>query len=572
MAAFDNIICKFSSHNNGQKLFLRFVLCDGSKTRICFIDSEEFETITKRGIDKQKKRKRSDSDSAATVEDVDPACGFTTGGQLVKVTGFGFLCPPLSHATVLFGVKESPEIHSMKRNVIICETPAAEKPCSVDVTVSFDKKSYLQSNAKYRYVDPNDEQGMKEMLKYLMKSNNNTPIDHGSKMAPDSPDNQTSIISNATSQNMPPMASWLKGIESDYRGYTLLHFSCAYGFVELSHLLVASNYFDLDVQDNYGKSAIYWACWSNNSFLVQDLIHHGASIDMQDDMGENLFHIMAHDNLAAMAKDVLFGLLHRDDAIKTNATLIKTLLEQPNKQDQTPMDIAKQQRYDDDEDEDNGDYLCAIFNAVHKICVKQSVIPDLTLSSVIFRNAPMIGKNLFDVLPSITECSLKLDKDMFVLCLFGGLQREKQFFVQLEHRNLAFLILDSQKQTVEWTLRQTPEIVTSATMAETQPLRTMLSFQTQVANLPALEMIRLVASQSTHLQELSTNCYSFVELAKKMQQQQPTTSTAQQQPVTLHTKKQQLQKSMFEKRMKQLGAIKNASTSSLLTTVNKSLV
>lgn len=49
VAVFDNLIIKFSSHLNGQKLSLRFTLLDPNKKTICYIDSGEFATITKRG-------------------------------------------------------------------------------------------------------------------------------------------------------------------------------------------------------------------------------------------------------------------------------------------------------------------------------------------------------------------------------------------------------------------------------------------------------------------------------------------------------------------------------------------
>lgn len=51
---FEGLIVNYSSHNHGQKLFLRFSLIDdsqGEETEICFTDGATFETITKRGIE-----------------------------------------------------------------------------------------------------------------------------------------------------------------------------------------------------------------------------------------------------------------------------------------------------------------------------------------------------------------------------------------------------------------------------------------------------------------------------------------------------------------------------------------
>lgn len=50
-AVFDSLIVKHSSHNHGQRLFLRFVLLDDSGKELCSVDSSEFETITRRGIE-----------------------------------------------------------------------------------------------------------------------------------------------------------------------------------------------------------------------------------------------------------------------------------------------------------------------------------------------------------------------------------------------------------------------------------------------------------------------------------------------------------------------------------------
>jgi hypothetical protein len=47
--SFTQLLVKYSSHLNGQKLSIRFTLLDSNGKPISFIDSYEFETITKRG-------------------------------------------------------------------------------------------------------------------------------------------------------------------------------------------------------------------------------------------------------------------------------------------------------------------------------------------------------------------------------------------------------------------------------------------------------------------------------------------------------------------------------------------
>jgi hypothetical protein len=52
--SFTQLLVKYSSHLNGQKLSIRFTLLDSNGKPISFIDSYEFETITKRGKGKKK--------------------------------------------------------------------------------------------------------------------------------------------------------------------------------------------------------------------------------------------------------------------------------------------------------------------------------------------------------------------------------------------------------------------------------------------------------------------------------------------------------------------------------------
>lgn len=171
IATFDNLIIKFSSHLNGQKLSLRFSLLDSNRNCISFVDSFEFETITKRGKEKQverEKRKRVDSLEDSLVSYVTPSLGPATGGQLVKIYGQNFICPPMNQTIIKFGDRLVREIHSIKRNCIICETPSSE-PGTVQVSVSFDKKTFLPTEATYQYVNPNTQEGVSVLLQNLFK-------------------------------------------------------------------------------------------------------------------------------------------------------------------------------------------------------------------------------------------------------------------------------------------------------------------------------------------------------------------------------------------------------------------
>lgn len=74
---------------------------------------------------------------------------------------------------VKFGDKPTKEVYSIKRNVIICETPEGT-PGIVNVMVSFDKKNFIPSNAKFQYVNPNDPKGIELLLNHLFKPDSKT--------------------------------------------------------------------------------------------------------------------------------------------------------------------------------------------------------------------------------------------------------------------------------------------------------------------------------------------------------------------------------------------------------------
>lgn len=153
VAIFSQLICKHSSHLNGQKLALRFSLYNGNNPNpISSADSMDFKTLTKRGTQKRRqKRKKSDAEPQISVISVHPAIGPTTGGQYVKIVGNGFSCPPVGNIIVKFGERPAREVFCIKRNMILCETPEGEQG-SVDVKVSFDKQNYIPTDAKYQYV------------------------------------------------------------------------------------------------------------------------------------------------------------------------------------------------------------------------------------------------------------------------------------------------------------------------------------------------------------------------------------------------------------------------------------
>lgn len=180
---FRSLIVRHTSHNNGGKLFFRFVLfCAGSSTIIDHVDSQDFQTITQRGLEKRRDRElpvlespESESFSLgmsqntapysdAFIEAIEPTAGVMSGHQFVKLIGHD-LPQRMSGVSVRFGNQECNEIFVVKRNFILCETPAVDEPGPLDVRVSFDAgQTFITSFASYQFVDPTTSEGRRTLI------------------------------------------------------------------------------------------------------------------------------------------------------------------------------------------------------------------------------------------------------------------------------------------------------------------------------------------------------------------------------------------------------------------------
>jgi hypothetical protein len=117
----------------------------------------------------REKRKRSDDDDDIYISHVSPNIGSSMGGQLVKIYGHGFISPPLNTTLIKFGDTLVKEIHSIKRNTIVCEVPPGDVG-TVPISVSFDKQNFLQSDATFQYVNPNTQEGLTFLLQSLFSN------------------------------------------------------------------------------------------------------------------------------------------------------------------------------------------------------------------------------------------------------------------------------------------------------------------------------------------------------------------------------------------------------------------
>ena len=155
ISIFDDIVVQFSSHNNGQMLFLQFELLDANKTVVCHIMSHGFETITKRGMVKKKNDFTPTCDNEALrIDQVTPSFGFTCGGTLVKLVGNFTNCVDCEKdCTVKFGDRKAREVFCVKPHCVVCEAPECDTPGDVDIVVNFDNGTCMKSVTPFSYID-----------------------------------------------------------------------------------------------------------------------------------------------------------------------------------------------------------------------------------------------------------------------------------------------------------------------------------------------------------------------------------------------------------------------------------
>jgi ankyrin repeat protein len=506
LCTFDDLVIQFSSHNNGQKLALRFQLLDADKRIVCHVDSYEFETITKRGLEKIKersKRKRSDS-VEAEVEYCDPSMGLTTGGQLVKIIGKGFVCAPGSQAIVRFGELDSKEIHSVKRNCIVCETPEGQ-PGKVDVNVIIDKKNALPSSATFEYIHPNDKERIQEMIKHFSKHGQYEFEDVGGR----SKKPRTNNLSSTKNSNVENMYAWALGNETDSYGFNMLHHACARGFFELAYFLVQSKFCDINALDNYGRSALFWAMWSKSTRIAAYLISKGADMTISDDVNDTFLHMMNYTSQASGQENIqhvkylLFWMLKFDDEYRTQARFLSEILKQKNDDGLTVIEAAIE----------NGNIILGnLLNAIVQLCASSIQQNIIALSNIKFRSGEFNGKQIKDIYsdPNI-KLSFELTRDNYIIIAqLGSTQLIRSV---ISNTNIAYLIFDMKGLTAEFTLQQAPLVeifqddewkVYSNCIALNS-----LAFSLELANVEGLKRIYNYTLQLKHLNQFQEFSFHY---------------------------------------------------------------
>jgi len=113
--SFDELVIQHSSHNHGQALILLFRLVDAQHQLIHEVTSAQFETITRRGIEKQKQKKSQATKKqqlpSCTLTQVSPSAAPTGISTFVKIEGTKLALRAREHSCIVhFGQERSDKV------------------------------------------------------------------------------------------------------------------------------------------------------------------------------------------------------------------------------------------------------------------------------------------------------------------------------------------------------------------------------------------------------------------------------------------------------------------------------
>jgi len=163
-AQFDDVLVQFASHNYGQRLCLKFELLDQGYNVLSEHITKEFQTITKRGLEKEvqretlrninneKKRKASFGKRISSMEPCAGACG-----QLVKITFTDDIMTSPEDVEVHFGDMITPRVYYAKNDLLVCETPNIN--CGTyQVCVSIKRGDQIEviNGSEFQFLDSED--------------------------------------------------------------------------------------------------------------------------------------------------------------------------------------------------------------------------------------------------------------------------------------------------------------------------------------------------------------------------------------------------------------------------------
>jgi hypothetical protein len=146
---FDRIIVTQSSHNHGQRLFVRFSLYNVDQI-VGQLDTKCFQTITRRGKQKQKERKKKRTDIIPMyvypihITLIEPT--YCTSGQIVRIHVRGAMHYSYMLPIVLFDREPCRRVLSFDGSCIVCEAPPRPVGFCM-ISISFDNLQTFVGNS-----------------------------------------------------------------------------------------------------------------------------------------------------------------------------------------------------------------------------------------------------------------------------------------------------------------------------------------------------------------------------------------------------------------------------------------
>lgn len=161
---FKGLVNTHSSHNNGQKLFLKFVAFYQDKI-IGKVESYEFETITKRGMEKNlKKGVKKEDQQEAVLTKIDPIAGFR--GSLIKIQGKNLATQDLKSIHIYFGNTFASKV-GILQDSLVTEVPSNCTIGNTTINVSIDNgHTFLPSSLSFYCISKTDSYGIQNLVKY----------------------------------------------------------------------------------------------------------------------------------------------------------------------------------------------------------------------------------------------------------------------------------------------------------------------------------------------------------------------------------------------------------------------
>eukprot|EP01080_Neovahlkampfia_damariscottae_P000035 gene35-4286_t len=167
---FENMTVHFASHNYGQRFHLRFNIKDDTNGQIVSTaETEKFETITRRG--KEKQRRKEACSVVPEFFNIQPPFAFNSKSSVIKITGQNFFSVAVLYPDnfiLKFG-NEQVKILMAESNLILCESPICSKVGEVKVTLKVPgNPQVVESCYKFKFLEKS-ENAFKEVKDYFFK-------------------------------------------------------------------------------------------------------------------------------------------------------------------------------------------------------------------------------------------------------------------------------------------------------------------------------------------------------------------------------------------------------------------